>query len=901
MPSSGRGIVLTPSAGLRLGAVLALLCTGAVLLFGVGSASAAVAVDKTVTTHQTSGSGTIKSPTFSTSASGELLLAFITSDGPSTGGTQSFSKVTGGGVTWRLRARANGQAGTAEVWAANASAILSNASVTATRANGSFVGSITVVTFTGADQVVDGATAGAGAVTGTPSVSLTTTRPGAWVWGVGNDWDKAVARTVGANQTKVDEFLASVGDTMWVQRQNAATQFAATPVTLNDTAPSTDRWNMVAVEVLPAVVDNQPPTAPSNLAAGTVTSTQVPLSWTASSDDQGVAGYRVFRGASQVGEVGGTSFTDSTVAANTTYTYTVKAFDAAGNVSEASEPVTVTTPQPGDTTPPTVSMTSPKEGETISGTSVSLAASASDAGGVAGVQFLLDGSPIGAEDTSAPYGVYLGLDDRRRRQPHPRRAGARRGRQQRHLARVTVKVENAASGPAQVGQWGPLMPLPAVAIHSALLPTGKILLFQGDFSTGGQQYVFDPQTGISTQVPDAKADLFCAGQAVLADGRVLVVGGTSTSGGIGVNNITAFDWHTERWSELAPMKNRRWYATGTTLSDGKVLVTSGDDKEAGDIVKVPELYSPDSNTWQSLTSATNNIPVYPFIYQLPDGRVAWLGASEGATQSQVLDLSTNQWSPIDSRVIDGGSIANYAPGKFIKAGSAADDGFSGNSLKTAYTLNMNSPGATWQPTSNMNFARSFLNLTNLPDGSVLATGGGTDKSGFIDSNGVLQAEDWNPSSGNWTTYAPMSAPRLYHSVAVLLPDGRVYVAGGGGDPGVTDQRSAQIFSPPYLFKGTRPTIASAPSTVSYGKHRIRRHSRRGVDLEGVVDPDRVGHPRLRPERTRDLSQLHRDRRRPQCRHALQSQRRPARLLHAVHRQQPGRPLGRLVRPLPGSV
>src|SRR5262249_30015273 len=232
-------------------------------------------------------------------------------------------------------------------------------------------------------------------------------------------------------------------------------------------------------------------------------------------------------------------------------------------------------------------------------------------------------------------------------------------------------------------------------------------------------------------------------------------------------------------------------ATGTTLSDGKVLVTSGYDKQEGDLVKIPEIYSPGTDGWQTLTSASNNIPVYPFIYQLPDGRVAWLGASEGATKSEVLDLSTNQWTSIDSRVIDGGSIANYAPGKFIKAGSAADDGFSGNSVKTAYTLNMNSAGATWQPTSSMAFPRSFLNLTNLPDGTVLATGGGTDKSGFIDSNAVLQAEDWNPTTGNWTAYAPMSAPRLYHSVAVLLPDGRVYVAGGGGDPGVTDQRSAQ--------------------------------------------------------------------------------------------------------------
>src|SRR5262249_15569635 len=197
---------------------------------------------------------------------------------------------------------------------------------------------------------------------------------------------------------------------------------------------------------------------------------------------------------------------------------------------------------------------------------------------------------------------------------------------------------NGGAGPEQAGRGGPRTPLHAVAIHSALLPSGRILFWQGDFASGGQQYVLDPQTGNVTHVPDAKADLFCAGQAVLADGRVLVVRGTATSGGPGVNNITAFDWHTQTLSEPAPVKNRRWYATGTTLSDGKVLVTSGDDKEEGDIVKVPELYSPSTNSWQTLTSATNNIPVYPFIYQLPDGRIAWLGASEGATKSEVLDL-----------------------------------------------------------------------------------------------------------------------------------------------------------------------------------------------------------------------------------------------------------------------
>ena len=693
-----------------------------------GETATAFELDKTVSTHQASGGTTISTPPLSTAHPGELLLAFIGSDGPNSAGAQSITGLSGGGLSWTLRRRANAQAGTAEVWQAVAPAVLSNATLTATRLSGGYQGAITVAAFSGADTSASGATAAGSAASGAPSVSLSTTRAGSWVWGVGNDWDSAKARTTGAGQELVDQFLSSSGDTFWAQRRSATTPAASTAVSIDDTAPTGDRWNLVAVEV---------------------------------------------------------------------------------RVAEGGE-------APPDTTPPSVSLTAPGGGATLSGTA-NLVATASDASGIAGVQFLLDGSPLGSEDTSPPYG--LAWDSTTVADgPHALAARARDGAGNTATsAEAAVAVANGGGEEAaQVGEWGPLIPLPAVAIHSALLPDGRILLFQGDFASGGQQYVLNPQTGAVTHLPDAAADLFCAGQAVLADGRVLVVGGTATSGGLGVPDITAFDWHGEAWEALAPMHYPRWYATGTTLADGKVLVTSGDNKNSGDIVPIPELYSPATDSWQSIVAASHTMPIYPFIYQLPDGRIAHLGGSEVPTASELLDLATNQWTTIDSRVIDGGSIANYEPGLFVKAGSAADDGFSGNSLKTAYTLNMNAPGATWQPTGSMKFPRSFLNLTNLPDGTVLATGGGTDKSGFVDSNAVLQAEDWNPSSGSWSTYAAMSAPRLYHSVAVLLPDGRVYVAGGGGDPGVSDQRSAQIFSPPYLFRGPRPTIASAPATAKYG-------------------------------------------------------------------------------------
>ena len=117
--------------------------------------------------------------------------------------------------------------------------------------------SITVVSFTGADATgangsgAIGANASASAASGAPTASLATTRNNSWVFGVGDDWDKATARTLGANQTMIHQLLASSADTYWVQRQNSTTALSGTSVTINDTAPTTDRYNLTIVEVLP--------------------------------------------------------------------------------------------------------------------------------------------------------------------------------------------------------------------------------------------------------------------------------------------------------------------------------------------------------------------------------------------------------------------------------------------------------------------------------------------------------------------------------------------------------------------------------------------------------------------------------------------------------------------------
>src|SRR5262249_55592313 len=128
------------------------------------------------------------------------------------------------------------------------------------------------------------------------------------------------------------------------------------------------------------------------------------------------------------------------------------------------------------------------------------------------------------------------------------------------------------------------------------------------------------------------------------------------------------------------------------------------------------------------------------------------------------------------------------------------------------------PSPAWQQTASMAYARTDLNLTVLPDGNVFASGGSSDISGEFPQYAVYPTEMWSPTTETWTTTASMATPRMYHSTALLLPDGRVLSAGGGrtGDPVSYDYDSAEIYSPPYLFKGARPTITAAPTDIPYG-------------------------------------------------------------------------------------
>ena len=355
----------------------------------------ALAVDTSVFTHGTGGTAT--TVPFSTTASGDLLLAFVASDGPTAVGAQTAT-VSGAGLSWTLVRRTNARYGTAEIWKATAPGLLTNATVTSTQASGSYHQLLGVIAFKGSGGT--GATGSGSGITGAPSVSLTPTRSGSFVYGVGNDWDRAISHVVGANQTMVHQWVdTTVGDTFWLQASSALTT-AGSLVRLDDTSPTTDQWNFTAVEIVPSA----PPAALtiSNVLVTNRTSSSATVTWTTNVEASSRVDYgpdaNYGTAVFDATPVFNHAMTLSGLTASTTYHYKVTSQDGAGNVATAGDFVFST----ASVSDLSCSVTAPANGATVSGV-INVTADAASSASVSGVQFRLDGNPLGAEDTLIPY------------------------------------------------------------------------------------------------------------------------------------------------------------------------------------------------------------------------------------------------------------------------------------------------------------------------------------------------------------------------------------------------------------------------------------------------------------------------------------------------------------------
>ena len=372
-----------------------------------------------------------------------------------------------------------------------------------------------------------------------------------------------------------------------------------------------------------------------------------------------------------------------------------------------------------------------------------------------------------------------------------------------------------SSTAATQGKWGAPIATPIVAIHMNLLRTGKVLLW-GD-SLAAQ--LWDPANqGAGFTAVTKSHRIFCSGHTFLSDGRLLVTGGR-IDGTAGEPYASLFDPSTGSWTATPAMAQGRYYPTVTALPHGGALVISGNN-ETKQVVTIPEIWS--GSSWRRLTTAPLAIgaPFYPDMFVAPNGKIFLAGF---LATSSYLDVSgTGAWTTVATRRVADrtmGSAVMYTPGKILYVGGGDPP------TGSAEVIDLNQAAPAWRTVPGMHFARRQMNATILADGKVLATHG-TSGPGFNDiTNPVLDAELWNPATETWTLMAREAAGRTYHSTALLLPDGRVLSSGSGEGGGVkfaNSQRTAQIYSPPYLFNpdGTaahRPPIASAPASLGYGQ------------------------------------------------------------------------------------
>jgi len=390
------------------------------------------------------------------------------------------------------------------------------------------------------------------------------------------------------------------------------------------------------------------------------------------------------------------------------------------------------------------------------------------------------------------------------------------------LALPLASLSIASATPDQVGQWSAVHNWPIVAVHASLLPSGNVLAWT-DYTANSGAQIWRRSTNTFVPKSFSPVSLFCSGHVLLADGRLFVVGGiVGLQDDLGPRETTFFDPAGEVWSQGPLMSQGRYYPTATVLGDGRVFVSGGTTTCGTCYADRPEIYDPVADMFTPLAvTAQRAFKYYPHNYQLPDGRIIVAAQDDKAIDTRVLDLATQQWTVVDSRIIDGHSSVMYLPGKFMKSGKATADMQGYPAVATTFTLDMTQPSPQWQATAPMAYPRSYHNLTILPNGHVLVTGGGTTTTKVDYANAVHAAELWSPVTRTWTTLASSQRPRMYHSTALLLPDATVLVAGSGrqngrSQPDPADQQNAEIFSPPYLFRGPRPVISGAPDVVSYG-------------------------------------------------------------------------------------
>jgi galactose oxidase-like protein len=396
-----------------------------------------------------------------------------------------------------------------------------------------------------------------------------------------------------------------------------------------------------------------------------------------------------------------------------------------------------------------------------------------------------------------------------------------------------------------------------------------------DTPVAGDAWIWDPSTspstsdtadptkepGVFTHVPPpvdpetgGPASLFCAGLSMLPNGDVFVTGGTlrfpttTSPVHLGLRRAYTFNPWTNTWIKQPDMQHGRWYPSHVELADGRVAVLAGSNETDGGDNSQLEIFNPteDPNgvgTWTYASQGNRVTDLYPHLTLLGDGRIFLGGPGPG--DSGVLDPASMTWTNVGNhpvRRMYGTEVLDpNGTGPSMKVTEIG--GFPDNQppatgphpsyppTETTQSIDLSVAAPDWSLGPSMNVARANHNTLWLPDGELLTVGGGHGRdqgSTYIlqDGDPEHQVELFDPATGQWRVGPAQQINRAYHSTAVLLPDGRVLSAGDDDAspsyPGQpyrpfegTNHNSGEIYSPPYLFRGPRPQITSAPNGALY--------------------------------------------------------------------------------------
>ena len=409
-----------------------------------------------------------------------------------------------------------------------------------------------------------------------------------------------------------------------------------------------------------------------------------------------------------------------------------------------------------------------------------------------------------------------------------------------------VKRSKVAGDPSVVGAWSDPYHIDVTGIHAVLLPTGKVLFFSyGTAENSSIGTLWDPATHTGRSIETPKENIWCAGQTLLADGRVLVVGGNIPKGTStnyrGLDSIWIFDPWSEKWTFQGKMNDGRWYPSTTLLPDGRVVITSGLSADGSGRANTDvELFtpSPDRAKAGTITTVGSHLfGLYPFQFLMRDGRV--LIAGPYRADHGLLNPATWTWDPNMPPMLGDhyyGSAVLLPDGP---SGSSRVMVIGGDRQASTEVIDEEDLGAGWHLRTPLPEARRNANSVLTADGAIITIGG----------NGLNNYEEprynalrYDPAADTWSQLAPQLEERGYHSTALLLPDGRIVSAGddgptGGG--GASDE--IEVFSPPYLFKGPRPAIMSAPDEVGYGAGFSVTTSGEPVDHAVLMAPGATTH------------------------------------------------------------